>query len=105
MAEVAFTDANFKELALDSDKLVLVDFFATWCGPCQMMAPHVEELAEEMDDVVIGKMNIDDNETTPTQFQVMSIPTIVFFKGGEVVAKVVGYQSKEALEEKIAELK
>jgi len=105
MAEVAFTDANFQEVALDTDKLVVVDFFATWCGPCQMMAPHVEELAEEMSDVVIGKMNIDDNEETPQKYQVMSIPTVLFLKGGEVVEKLVGYQSKEALAEKIGELK
>lgn len=105
MAEVTFTDANFEEKVLKSDKLVVVDFFATWCGPCQMMAPNIEEIAEEMSDIVIGKMNIDENEITPQKYQVMSIPTVVFFKGGEVVAKVVGYQSKEALEEKINELK
>ena len=105
MAEVTFTDANFEEKVLKSNKLVVVDFFATWCGPCQMMAPNIEEIAVEMSDIIIGKMNIDENEITPQKYQVMSIPTVVFFKGGEVVEKVVGYQSKEALEEKIAELK
>lgn len=105
MAEVTFTDDNFQELALNSDTLVVVDFFATWCGPCQMMAPHVEELAEEMSDIVIGKMNIDDHQQTPQKYQVMSIPTVLFLKGGEVVEKLVGYQSKEALAEKISELK
>lgn len=105
MAEVTFTDTNFEEKVLKSDKLVVVDFFATWCGPCQMMAPNIEEIAEEMSGIVIGKMNIDENEITPQKYQVMSIPTVVFFKNGEVVDKVVGYQSKEALEEKIAELK
>lgn len=105
MAEATFTDANFEETVLKSDKLVVVDFFATWCGPCQMMAPHVEEIAEEMSDIVIGKMDIDANETTPQKYQVMSIPTVVFFKGGEIVGKVVGYQSKEALLERIAEFK
>lgn len=105
MAEVTFTDANFEEKVLKSDKLTVVDFFATWCGPCQMMAPNIEELSAEMSDVVIGKMNIDENEETPQKYQVMSIPTVVFFKDGKVVDKVVGYQSKEALEEKINELK
>lgn len=105
MAEVTFTDANFEEKVLKSNKLVVVDFFATWCGPCQMMAPNIEEIAGEMSDIAIGKMNIDENEITPQKYQVMSIPTVVFFKGGEVVDKVVGYQSKEALEEKINELK
>lgn len=105
MAEVTFTDANFEEKVLKSNKLVVVDFFATWCGPCQMMAPNIEEIAGEMSDIAIGKMNIDENEITPQKYQVMSIPTVVFFKGGEVMDKVVGYQSKEALEEKIAELK
>ena len=105
MAEVVFTDANFTEKVLKSDKLAVVDFFATWCGPCQMMAPHVEELASEMNDVVIGKMDIDTNEATPQKYEVMSIPTIVFFKGGEAIEKIVGYQSKESLEEKIKELK
>lgn len=105
MAEVTFTDANFEEKVLKSNKLVVVDFFATWCGPCQMMAPNIEEIAEEMSDIAIGKMNIDENEITPQKYQVMSIPTVIFFRNGEVVDKVVGYQSKEALEEKIAELK
>ncbi len=105
MAEVAFTDQNFTDTALKSNKLVVVDFFATWCGPCQMMAPHIEELAHEMPDVVIGKLNSDENPETVTQYQIMSLPTIVFLKNGQVVDKVIGYQSKDALEEKINGLK
>ena len=97
MAEVAFTDANFQEVALDTDKLVVVDFFATWCGPCQMMAPHVEELAEEMSDVVIGKMNIDDNEETPPKYGIRGIPTLMLFKNGNVEATKVGALSKSQL--------
>lgn len=105
MSEVKFTDQNFNETALSSPKLVLVDFYATWCGPCQMMAPHIEELANEYSDVVIGKLDVDENPEIAQKYQVMSIPTIVFIKNGEVVEKLVGYQSKDALEEKLDALK
>ncbi|MBT6068850.1 thioredoxin [Candidatus Peregrinibacteria bacterium] len=106
MAEVVFTDGNLQEQALDvKDKLIMIDFFAAWCGPCQMMMPHVDELASEITDAVIGKCNVDDSPGVAQKFQVMSIPTVVFLKNGEIVEKLVGYQAKEVLAEKINELK
>lgn len=100
--EIKFTDANFKQEALEADTLVMVDFFADWCGPCKMMAPIVEKLAEEYaGKVKIGKLNVDENQETAGAYRVMSIPTILFIKGGKVVETVVGAVSKEDLEGKI----
>ncbi len=94
-----FNDDNFKTEVLESDQPVLVDFWATWCGPCKMLGPIVEELAKDMKDkpVKIGKMEVDANEQTPAQFQVMSIPTIIIFKDGQPFKQLVGVQSKEDL--------
>lgn len=97
-----FTDANFKTEALESDKLVLVDFYADWCGPCKMMAPIIDELAGEYEGIVkIGKLNVDDNPDTARQYRVMSIPTIIIYKNGEVVETLVGVVAKKALKEKL----
>lgn len=99
-----FTDGNLKDY-LSAGKPVVVDFWAEWCGPCRMIGPVVEELAKEYDgQVVIGKMNVDDNTDTPEEYGIRSIPTILFFKDGQLVDKSVGAVQKSALEEKIKAL-
>lgn len=100
MATVKVTDQSFKEQT--SKGLVVVDFWAPWCGPCKMIGPVLEELSDEMaDKVTIAKLNVDENQQTAGQYGVMSIPTLLFFKDGEVVDQVVGFQPKEALEARI----
>lgn len=91
------TDANFEQEVLKSDKPVLVDFWAPWCGPCQIMGPVIEELAQEVTNAKVGKLNVDDNQKTAQAYGVMSIPTLKIFKGGQVVKELVGVQSKETL--------
>ncbi len=95
--EHVFTDDNFDAEVLKSDVPVFVDFWAPWCGPCQQMGPIVEELAGEYDasKVKIGKVNVDENQTTAGNYQVLSIPTFLMFKGGEKVDQVVGGVGKE----------
>ncbi len=100
-----FTDDNFEAEVIKADTLVLVDFFAPWCGPCQMIAPIIEELAEAHKDVKIGKVDVDEAPNTAKEYGVMSIPTLIFFKNGEIAEKMVGLKTKEDLEAKIAELK
>lgn len=95
------TEANFQEEVLSSETPVLVDFWAPWCGPCQQMAPIIEELAHEYKDkgIKVGKLNVDENGTIANQYKVMSIPTFIVFKGGQVVDQVVGGVQKGRLEE------
>ena len=99
---VEITDANFEEVVLKSSKPVLVDFWAQWCGPCLAIAPMIEELAQEMDGkMVIGKLDVDRNPKVATNFNVMNIPTLLVFKGGQVVDKQVGALSKPALKKRL----
>ena len=96
--EMVFTTQNFESEVLNSDKPVLVDFYADWCGPCQMMAPVVEELAELYDGKAkVGKLNVDNNEEIAMKYGVMSIPTLLVIKNGQVEAKMVGVQKREVL--------
>lgn len=99
MPLLTLTDANFESEVLKSNVPVFVDFWAPWCGPCQMMGPMVEELAAEYDAarVKIGKLNVDDNQATAGKYQVLSIPTFLVFKNGQVVDKLIGGVQKEKL--------
>ena len=101
MSEITLTDANFDAEVLKSSVPVFVDFWAPWCGPCQMMGPFVEELAKESDPskLKVGKLNVDDNQMMAGKYQVMSIPTFLVFKNGEVADKLIGGVSKEKLKE------
>jgi thioredoxin 1 len=94
---VEITDANFQDI-INSDKPVLVDFWAEWCGPCLMLGPTVEELAEEMDGkAIVGKLNVDNNPNVTNEFGIRSIPTLLVFKNGQVVGKQVGVVPKATL--------
>jgi thioredoxin 1 len=98
MSVMHFTDANFKSEVIDSVTPVLVDFWATWCGPCRMVAPVVEELAKEYaGKLKVGKVDVDENSKVATNFGIMSIPTIMIFKNGKVMEQVVGAMSKGQL--------
>ena len=99
-----FTDLNFDAEVIKSDLPVLVDFWAPWCGPCQMMGPIVDALAEELKDVKVGKLNVDDNPETAALYGVMSIPTLKIFKSGEIVKDMMGVQSKDNLKEILSKI-
>lgn len=94
MSVITITKENFKSEVLDSDKPVLIDFWASWCGPCRMMAPVIDAVAEELNDVKVGKINIDEESELASAFKIMSIPTIMLVNHGEVVNGVVGVRPK-----------
>ena len=102
MSEVTITKDNFETEVINSDIPVIIDFWATWCGPCRMMGPIIEKFAEEFDGTYkVGKVNVDDEPELSTQFSIMSIPTIKVFKNGENTATAIGVQNRENLIELI----
>ena len=91
------TDGNFQAEVIENDKAVLVDFWAPWCGPCRVIAPSLEEIAQEREDLEIVKLNVDDNQATAARYDVMSIPTLILFKNGEPAHKIIGALPKGRL--------
>ncbi|MBP9698059.1 MAG: thioredoxin [Candidatus Moranbacteria bacterium] len=99
---VEFTKENFDQEVLKNDTPVLVDFWAPWCGPCQVMGPVIEELSGEVTTAKIGKLNVDEHPEIAEQYGIMSIPTMKVFKGGQVVKEFIGVQSKDTVKEALA---
>jgi thioredoxin len=95
------TDNNFAAEVLEASQPVLVDFWAPWCGPCRIIAPHLEELDNERDDLTVVKMNVDENPQTAAKYGIMSIPTLILFKNGEVAKQVVGALPKARLQQEL----
>ena len=95
MSVITLTKENFEQEVLRSDKPVLVDFWASWCGPCRMVSPIVDEIAEERSDIKVGKVNVDEQQMLAAQFSVMSIPTLLVFKNGQVVNQAVGARTNQ----------
>ena len=103
--EKTLTDANFQVEVLQSKQPVLVDFWAEWCGPCRMLGPVIEKIAgANAGRIVVGKMNVDENPNTPQKYGVQGIPTVIFFKDGEVAKQLVGYQAQDKIQKAIDEL-
>ncbi len=97
--EITITSENYESEVVKSDKPVLLDFWAPWCGPCKMLGPVVAEIAEEHDEIKVGKVNVDEQEELATQFGIMSIPTLVLMKNGKIEKSFTGFAPKESLEE------
>ena len=97
MAVLTITQENFEAEVLQSDKPVLVDFWATWCGPCQMMSPIVDEIVAEREDIKVGKVNVDEQRALTEKFGIMNIPTLLVFKGGSAAGRIVGFKPKEEI--------
>ena len=95
MSVITITSENFENEVLQSDKTVLVDFWASWCGPCKMLSPVVDQIAEEMPEIKVGKINVDEQPDLAQQFRVMSIPTLLVFKNGAVAATSIGVRPKQ----------
>lgn len=101
---VTLSDEEFDATVLKSDKLALVDFWAEWCQPCKMLAPTIEELADDFNDqIIVGKLNVDDNPATATKYGIRGIPTLILFKNGEVAQQMVGVKSKAEIKKVIEE--
>ncbi|HIR88189.1 MAG TPA: thioredoxin [Candidatus Fimimorpha faecalis] len=98
MSVKTITKQNFNIEVLESEKPVLLDFWATWCGPCRMIAPVVEEIAAERSDIVVGKVNVDEQPELAQKFQIMSIPTLIVIKNGKITAQKVGVQPKAVIQ-------
>ena len=102
MSEIILTKSNFEDEVINSTVPVMVDFWASWCGPCKMIAPVIEEIADEFDgQIKVGKVNVDDEQELAMTFGVMSIPTVLLFENGQVVKSLVGYRTKQALVEEL----
>ena len=101
MSVLKITEENFEQEVLESEKAVLIDFYADWCGPCKMQSPIIDKLAEERQDIKVGKINVDESSKLAEKYGIMSIPTIMVIKNGEIANKFVGLTSKEIIEQSL----
>ena len=104
MSAIVITSANFDSEVLQSDKPVILDFWASWCGPCKMLSPVVDEISDENADIKVGKVNVDEESELAGKFNIMSIPTLLFFKDGQLVNQSVGVVPKQAILDMVKEL-